>query len=40
VALFTLFPAACYGASALVARKYSLRRAEMRVIAEALGADA
>ena len=36
VALFTLCPAACYVLSALVARLYRLRRAEMQSIAAAL----
>ncbi len=40
VALFTLVPCACYALSALVARRYRLRRAEMRAIALALGAGA
>jgi GPH family glycoside/pentoside/hexuronide:cation symporter len=38
VALFTLFPAACYALSAVVTRSYSLRRAEMGSIAAALNA--
>jgi len=38
VALFTLFPAACYALSAVVTRRYSLRRAEMGSIAAALNA--
>jgi GPH family glycoside/pentoside/hexuronide:cation symporter len=37
VALFTLVPCACYGLSALVARKYRLRQSEMKEIAVALG---
>jgi GPH family glycoside/pentoside/hexuronide:cation symporter len=40
IALFTLFPAACYALSALVTRRYSLRRAEMSAIAAALSAGA
>jgi GPH family glycoside/pentoside/hexuronide:cation symporter len=40
IALFTLFPAACYALSALVTRKYSLRRAEMNSIAAALNPGA
>jgi GPH family glycoside/pentoside/hexuronide:cation symporter len=40
VALFTLFPAACYALSALVARRYTLRRSEMSSIAAALNAGA
>ena len=40
IALFTLFPAACYALSALVTRSYRLRRTEMRAIAETLGAGA
>jgi len=39
VALFTLFPAVCYALSALVARRYRLRRAEMRAIAAALAPE-
>ena len=33
IALFTLFPAACYALSALAAKKYRLRRAEMSALA-------
>ena len=40
IALFTLFPGACYGLSVLVAQKYRLRRAEMRTIAMALNGGA
>jgi GPH family glycoside/pentoside/hexuronide:cation symporter len=40
IALFTLFPAACYALSALVTRKYRLRRAEMHAIAAALNPSA
>ncbi len=41
IALFTVFPAMCYAASALVARFYRLRRDQVRQIAVALsGADA
>jgi GPH family glycoside/pentoside/hexuronide:cation symporter len=40
VALFTLFPAACYALSALVTRRYRLRRAEMGAIAGSLNAGA
>ena len=40
VALFTLFPAACYALSGFVTRKYSLRRAEMKAIAATLNAGA
>jgi glycoside/pentoside/hexuronide:cation symporter, GPH family len=40
VALFTLFPAACYALSGLVTRTYSLRRAEMKAITETLNAGA
>ena len=36
IALFTLFPAACYALSALAAGKYRLRRAEMATIAATL----
>ena len=40
VALFTLFPAACYMLSGFVTRRYSLRRAEMEAIAATLNAGA
>jgi GPH family glycoside/pentoside/hexuronide:cation symporter len=40
VALFTLFPAACYALSALAAGKYRLRRTEMATIAAALNSGA
>ena len=40
IALFTLFPAVCYVLSALVAKKYHLRRAEMAAIAAALRLNA
>ena len=40
IALFTLFPAACYALSALVSKKYRLRRAEMNSIATALNPGA
>jgi len=40
VALFTLFPAACYALSAVVTRRYSLRAAEMQAIAAALNPGA
>jgi GPH family glycoside/pentoside/hexuronide:cation symporter len=40
IALFTLFPAACYALSALAAGKYRLRRAEMATIAAALNSGA
>ena len=40
IALFTLFPAACYALSALVSRKYSLRTPEMESIAAALNPGA
>jgi GPH family glycoside/pentoside/hexuronide:cation symporter len=36
IALFTLFPAACYGLSAVVTKKYLLRRDAMSAIAAAL----
>ncbi len=36
IALFTLFPAACYAVSALVSRRYNLRAGEMSSIAAAL----
>jgi GPH family glycoside/pentoside/hexuronide:cation symporter len=40
IALFTLLPAACYALSALVTKKYRLRRAEMNSIAAALSPGA
>lgn len=40
VVLFTLVPCACYGLSALVARRYRLRRDEMKQIAQALARGA
>ena len=40
IALFTLIPAACYTISALVTKKYHLRRAEMNTIAAALNPNA
>ena len=40
IALFTLFPAACYACSAVATRKYRLRRAEMNSIAAALNSGA
>ena len=40
IALFTLFPAACYALSALVSRAYRLRRAEMSAIVAALNPGA
>jgi GPH family glycoside/pentoside/hexuronide:cation symporter len=40
VALFTLFPAACYALSSLAAGKYRLRRTEMATIAAALNSRA
>ncbi len=40
IALFTLFPGVCYALSALVARSYKLRRAEMKEIAAALASGA
>ena len=40
IALFTLFPGACYALSALLSRRYRLRRQEMRDIARALSAGA
>jgi len=40
IALFTLFPAACYALSALAAGQYRLRRAEMATIAAALNSGA
>ena len=40
IALFTVFPAVCYALSALAARLYRLRRAEMATIAAALNSGA
>jgi len=40
IALFTLFPAACYALSALVSKTYRLRRAEMNAITAALNSGA
>ena len=40
IGLFTLFPGVCYGLSALVARSYRLRAAEMKDIARALSSGA